>query len=651
MIRCTLFGLCCSLAGIATLGAQEPVDTVRLAPVVVTPTRSSRGLDHVSSAVTVITGDELRARGTRFVLDALRDAPGVAVAQSGTFGGVASLFLRGGNSNDVKVLVDGVPLNQPGGSFDFADLTTEEVERIEIVRGPASVLYGTDAVSGVIQIITRSGAGPARVRLGVHGGTFGSTELDAGVSGGGERGGYSLGFGRVATDGTYPFNSNYRNGAFSGRVTAAPDSLTDLAVTLRYNERLYHFPTDGGGVASDSNQFTSGSGLAFGIDAGRRLSHRLEARVALALHTTDDAFDDEPDNAADTSGFAFAANRTAFTSRRTADLRLIGHPIDHLRLAAGSAVELETERQFSETSSDFGAGPATDAARFDADRHTWAFYGQGMVDLTNGLSVDAGARLDDNSAFGTFATYRGGASLRLRATRLRASVGSAFKAPSFSENFARSPFEVGDPNLRPERSTSWDAGVEQRLGGATLSVSYFFQRFRDLIQFVSAAPGEPTYGNLAAASARGVEATLVLVPVRGLTVLGAYTFLRTRVSDAGASTSPVFAQGQALIRRPAHSGRIGVRAEPAARVSLAANVNLIGKRDDVDFGSFPAERISLPAYVLLELDGRVGLVRSSTGGSLALSARLTNLLDRRYESIVGFPGQRRMILIGVEAER
>lgn len=649
-ILCLVF--CCSASG-AVLTAQAPADTVELAPVVVTPSRSSRSLDRVSSATTVISGDELRARGTRFVLDALRDVPGVSVAQVGPFGGVASLFLRGGNSNDVKVLVDGVPLNQPGGSFDFADLTTEDVERIEIVRGPASVLYGSDAVSGVIQIITRSGGGPSGVRASARGGTFGTSELDAGVSGGGSHGSYSLGAGRIETDGTYPFNSHYRNGTVSGRVDAAPDSLSDLGVTLRYNERLYRVPTDGAGVPSDSNQFTNGSGLTLGVDAGRRLTRRLEARVALALHSTDDAYDDEPDNAADITGFAFAANRTAFTSRRSADARLIARPTDRLRIAAGSSVELETERQFSETSSNFDTGVTTDAARFDASRRTWAFYAQGTVDLTSGFSIDAGARADDNSAFGTFFTYRGGASYRIRHTRLRGSIGNAFKAPTFSENFASSPFEVGDPNLRPERSTSWDAGLEQGLAGgrATVGATYFFQRFRDLIQFVSATPGQPTYANLAAASNRGIEATLAIVPMSGVTILGAYTWLHTRVTDAGASTSPVFAQGQSLVRRPNHSARLGVRVEASRRASVAANLNVIGKRDDVDFGPFPAVRVTLPAYALVELAGRLELGGRGAAGSFAVTARLTNLFDKRYESVVGFPGQRRMIVVGIEAQR
>jgi len=139
------------------LYGQETQDTTRLAELVVTPTRLPTPADAVVSSVTVITGEDLRARGVRFVQDALREVPGAAVVQVGSFGGVSSLFLRGGESDYVKVLIDGVPANQSGGAFNWANLTTDNVDRIEIMRGPGSVIYGSDAVSGVVQIFTRGG--------------------------------------------------------------------------------------------------------------------------------------------------------------------------------------------------------------------------------------------------------------------------------------------------------------------------------------------------------------------------------------------------------------------------------------------------------------------------------------------------------------
>src|SRR2546427_3280653 len=208
-LRLSLFA---SLATFGALTAQEP-DTVMLNPVVVTATRFPRSAAGVPAAVTVLRGVDLRAQGIHTVFEALRDVPGAAVVQTGSFGGQTSLFLRGGQSNYVKVLVDGVPVNQPGGSYDFANLTTDNVDRIEVLRGPASVLYGSDAVTGVVQIFTRSGMGPGQADLSFQGGTYGTQSVAAGAAGARAGGGasYSFALSRFASDGLYAFNNRYHN--------------------------------------------------------------------------------------------------------------------------------------------------------------------------------------------------------------------------------------------------------------------------------------------------------------------------------------------------------------------------------------------------------------------------------------------------------
>src|SRR5437773_12466828 len=185
----------------ATLAGQEPTDTVVLNPVVVTATRIPTPADGVPVAVTVIRGIELRERGILTVAEALRSVPAASVVTTNSYGSQTSLFLRGGQSNYVKVLIDGVPQNVPGGAYDFANLTTDNVERIEVVRGPASVLYGSDALTGVVQIFTRDGRGPARGTVAWSGGTYGSSALDATLAAGGERAGYSVGVSRFASGG------------------------------------------------------------------------------------------------------------------------------------------------------------------------------------------------------------------------------------------------------------------------------------------------------------------------------------------------------------------------------------------------------------------------------------------------------------------
>jgi vitamin B12 transporter len=643
-------------AAAGALPAQEVADSSRLADIIVTSTAVPMSADAVAAAVTVLDGDELRSRGIRFVKDALGEVPGLFVVQPGSFGAVSSLFARGGESDYVKVLVDGVPANQPGGLFDWATLSTDNVERIEIVRGPASVVHGSDAVTGVVQVITRRGSGPVSASASAEAGTFGATTVQGSAAGGGQRAGWSLGGSRFGTSGTYPFNNDFAAQTLSARVAAGPDDRSDASVAARYGWNTYHFPTDGSGVPVDSNQFSSGRSLTAGAQAGRWLGSRVEARVALALSRSRYEFDDRSDHGGDTIGFGFASDRRVDAGRRSADARINIRALSAAVLTLGAQYELEHERQVGSITSNFGGGSSReDQPPFDRSRHNWAPYAQATVDLAGGFGANAGLRVDENEAFGTFVTYRAGAAWRLPSrTRLRASFGTAFKAPSFAENFAQSPFEVGNPALEPERTRSWEAGAEQELldGRASVSAAYFDQRFRNLIQYVSAAPGDPTYQNLGAADARGIETGAVLRPAAGLAVSATYTWLRTRVTDAGASSSPAFAAGEWLLRRPSHSARLGASYRPGSRASLGASVLLTGNRDDTDFSSFPAVRATLPAYQIVDLSAEVRLLEPARHGlGVMLTARLENALDAEYHTIVGYPGQGRTIFAGGRIDR
>src|SRR5204862_1082845 len=173
---------------------------VMLTPVVVTATRLPTPADAVPAAVTVLTGEALRSQGIQTVAEALRTVPAAHVVVTDAYGSQTSLFLRGGNSDYVKVLIDGVPQNAPGGAYDFANLTTDNVERIEVVRGPVSVLYGSDAVAGVVQIFTRDGGGATHGSVAARGGTYGTGALDATLSAGDARASYALSVSRFSSD-------------------------------------------------------------------------------------------------------------------------------------------------------------------------------------------------------------------------------------------------------------------------------------------------------------------------------------------------------------------------------------------------------------------------------------------------------------------
>lgn len=642
----TLATFALALAGGTDAAAQGVQDTTRLQELVVTATRMPTSPDAVVSSVTTITGDELRSRGIQFVQDALREVPGAAVVQVGSFGGVSSLFLRGGESDYVKVLVDGVPVNQSGGAFNWANLTTDNIDRIEVLRGPASVIYGSDAVTGVVQVFTRRGQGNASFHGGAEAGTFGTLLGNAGILGGTDRLSYSAQASRMASDGTYAFNNDYANTVLSGSLRAVPDPRSEAALTLRFADSRYHFPTDFAGVPSDSNQSNAERALSLGVDLGRSLGDRYEVRVSAGGSRTDGEFEDFSDNAADTVGFGFASHRDSRADRGNLDGRLSAFLSPAFTLTGGAQIERETERQSGETTSNFGGIATTPDTPFDRGRTTVGSYVQGVLDLASGLALNLNARVDHNSGFGTFFAYRAGAAYRLPShTRIRASVGRAFKAPTFCEQFCEAPFVVGDSTLRPERSTSWEAGVEQDLvtGRLSLWTTYFDQHFRDMIVYDGSAPaGEPTYFNGAAADARGIETGFTASPVAGLRATGSYTYLLADATNDRGMPSAAFAAGTRLIRRPRHSAEVAVRAQVLERGSLGLSITYIGPRDDVDFNQFPSQRVELPGYTIIDAAGELEIIRSGTGRpGLSGTARVENLFDERYDQVVGFKGRPR----------
>ncbi len=636
--------------GPAALAAQQPDDTVRLREIVVTATRLPTPLAATTQAVTVISGDDLRAHGIRTVADALRTVPGADVVETGPPGGATSLFLRGGESNMVRVLLDGVPLNQPGGAVDLANLTTDDVERIEVVRGPASVLYGSDAVAGVVQIFTRGARGGSRWEAGAGGGTFGSRTLDVRLAAGGAGEGAadaSVGFAHEATDGIYAFNNAYRNDVVAASAGLAPGGPTTARLNARYTSALYHYPTDGSGNLRYHNQFQSGSGVVASLDLGRFVAQGLETRLLLGLTENTGRQDQEPNGPADTLGF-YAFWSIDRVSRRSADLRLNWYATPAAVVTAGAALETEAERSSNASRSQFGPS----AGSLVVSRWNRAYYAQTVADAGAHVSFTGGLRLEDNQAFGSFLTYRAGATWRSGGTRLRASLGNAFKEPGFLDNYGTG-YVTGNPHLAPERSRSWDAGLEQQLAGGRLAVSatWFDQRFRDLIQytFTPPTPTSPNYYNIAAADAYGLELEARAAPAAPLTVTARYTWTHTASADSGFDGA-TFAQGRRLLRRPTSAASLDVAWRLGARGLASATAQYVGDRDDEDFSTFPGTRVILPSYVRFDVAGEAVLLAGRGGRSLAATLKVENVFDARYEQVLHFPARRRALYLGVRLE-
>jgi vitamin B12 transporter len=620
-----------------SLAAQQVRDTASLPEIVVTATRYPVAPDSVASTVTVLRGDDLRAQGIHFVGDALRQVPGAHVVQGGPYGAAASLFVRGGESDYVKVLVDGVPVNQPGGFYDFASLTTDNVERIEILRGPGSVLYGSDAIAGVVQIVTRQGGDGLRLDAAGEGGSFGSARWEASALGGGDGLGWSASLSRLTSDGTYAFNNQYRNTAATGRFRMLAGDRTALSLTGRYHDAKYNFPTDFTGVPVDRNQFTTDRTSVLGLDVGHRFSERVEGQLLLGRSDIETGYENPTDPP---PGPAFASSDHSSIDRTSADARVQLKLPKGIRGLTGAAFEAQRQN-------------VTGAVR--ESRDNWGFYAQATVLPLSRLQLTAGGRLDENEKFGSFWTYRAAAlAFASPATRFRASAGTGFKEPGFFENFD-SPFSMGNPDLRPERSFSVEGGVEQDFGrgAVSLGVTVFAQRFRDLIQytFVPPQPGGPNYFNVAAANANGVEAVLHLRPGGPVKGSISYTRLASEVTDAGfdSGDAATFVEGDRLLRRPDDALTVRLESAFAARIRLGAVLSWVGSRDDVRFGQFPEpnQRVELPAYTTLDLSGTFTVLHRRQGRpSLDVTARIENLFAESYEQAVAFPARGRGVFVG-----
>jgi vitamin B12 transporter len=613
---------------------------------VISATKTPTSRSTLTQAVTVLTGEELRARGITRVTDALRSVPGASLVQNGAPGSVATLFLRGGESRYVKVLIDGVAVNSPGGFFDFSHLTTDNIERIEIVRGPASVAYGADAVSGVIQIFTRQGRGPLSITADARGGTF--KTLDGGVeaNGGNEKSRFSVGAGEHRTDGILPFNNQYYNGTLSGSVGITPSVGHEAVVNARYTTAEYHYPTDYTGAPVDSNAYRVQHRLTAGFDGTTLVGDSVKAKLLVGTNEVSDITDDiAPERTGTDSIHSRLLSRNY---RHNVEGRLI------FKLPATGTLNVGAEYvEERERSVNYSGRPRTvmlPNTTFAADRNNKAIYAE-MLATSDGASYTISGRRDDNSDYDAFNTYRVGASTPLSTSlRLRSAISTAFNAPAF-EQIRPTLYTVGSPGLKPERSRSFELGLEQDVVAGVLhfSASYFNQTFTDLIQYVSGGPPNylGSYANLAEARTRGYEGEITMSPVNGWSGSASYAIATPRVTKISSAYTGDLKVGDALIRRPTHTGNAVVSYSTPTTGSLSVQTSYIGRRPDYDFNQFPSPVVTLPAYMKVDVAGSWAIFHTATGASsLSLTARVDNVLDKRYQDVLHFTSPRRSFLIG-----
>lgn len=601
------------------LWAQQ---VIPLPEIVVTATRLEQPLEQTSSSVTVITREEIERQKAETVLEVLRNVPGVEIIRSGGFGKTTSVFTRGSDSNHTLVLIDGFRVNSPTtGAFDFADLATDNVERIEIVRGSQSTVYGSDAIGGVINIITRKGEGRPRVTVSAGGGNHESFRETIDIAGALKPFNFSLTASRWDTDGFF-VHDDYQNTTVSWRGDVALLPTASFQFTGRFTDAGTNLPPVAGRFF-DPNQSQETTSRFFST----RLVHRpfpfWESRVGFSFVNEDLLFKDpaDPDLPFDSD----------FTSRIDTSIMAVDLQ-QNLFLGQFDTItvgfEWRQERGESAATGPFAGPPFTKTITNPA------VYLQNQLALFDRLFVVVGGRLDDHSQAGTELTGRASLAYLLKetGTKFKGTIATGFKAPSLNDLFFPG---FGVPTLKPEESTSYEGGIEQQLFGGLLRLEavYFRILFRDLISFVPTAEPEFPFGikaaNIGKARSEGVEFSTLVRPVPGLTLRGTYTFLEVIDRDTR----------QPLLRRPKHKGGLSANYTFLDRFNVNVDVTFVGRRPDFDPLTF--DRVKNEGYTKLDLAGSWDVVRGSgLLKNLQLFVKAENVLDERYDEAKGFPAAR-----------
>ncbi|MFQ5739708.1 MAG: TonB-dependent receptor plug domain-containing protein [Acidobacteriota bacterium] len=598
----------------------------------VTATRTPTKVQEIGQSVTLITADEIAAQGARTLKQVLETVPGFSVAQTGSFGGATSIFVRGGESDFNLVLIDGVRVNQAGGSFDFADLTTANVERIEIVRGPSSVLYGAESVTSTINIITRRGEGKLSGHFSFEGGTFDSRLFRGGIQGESRNIHYSFGALHSTTDGSYDFNNQYDKTELSGQAVFDLTSTSNLSTQIRHIESEYHFPTDSTGAVVDPNDFRETDETTFSVSYHNQWNGWYGSRLRYGYYRRDSSDFTLRDGRVDFFDFTFQTleNRNYIDWQN--DFQLGPRNL----ITAGASYERE------ETEVD------------QLDRRSVGLYVQEQFSWNDRFFLTAGARYDQNDRFRNFATGTVSIGYLLSDEwKVRGSFGNGFRAPSFLETAGIPAFGIlGNANLKPEKNIAADFGLDYFPAGGKsgLSATVFFNRFSDLIEFSFATPpGTPNYLNVEKAKSQGVELEGFILAADRLRLGSQYTLTSTEVTDAGTVPGGSFAEGERLLRRPRHTA--GVYAEFLRnRYKMRIDFKYKGSRDDLQFfPDFSSARVALPPYWKVDFGLTLPLLGlSDSGGDLALVLRGENILDKKYTEVAGFGSVGRSLFAGIQ---
>jgi vitamin B12 transporter len=607
--------------------------------VVVTANAQPLDLDHTPTPVDLIGRQEIEQRQAASLPDLLATQTGVSLARTGTIGGFTTIFVDGGNSSFTKVLIDGTPVNLPGGDLIYTNLTLDNVDKVELVHGAESALYGTDAVSGVIQIVSHQGSTRIpELNLFAEGGGFSSARGGAQVSGLLHKFDYSAAGSYFHTDGQ-GVNDAFLNRSFAGNLGYSFSDSNQLRLTVRSNVSFAGTPgqTLLGPAFSDSTAYDDerqlSGNLSWTFKTGSHWVHRISGMEARFLDSN--GFPDLTDpqfSFFETAQF----NRAGFLEQSTYSFR-------QGTVAAGYQYEVEN------------ADP-NNLSGLHARRNNQAGFLDARWQPLSRLTLSAGARAEANTNFGTRVVPRVGAVYALRYsqallgdTRARISYGQGIEEPTIFESFDADPCNPGNPNLRPQRSHTVNVGLDQYFSANRfrISATFFANEFRDLIDqqqgpanSMCFGGSEKLYFNIDAARARGLNWSGEAHLDHWLVLKGNYSYDDTRVLKTVATAAAVEQPGNHLLRRPVNSGNLWLNAT-FRRVNFNLAGYFTGVRTDSDFDGLGISRN--PGYARFDF-----ATSYNFGRGLSFYGRVTNLLDKQYQEAVGFPALGRDFRAGMK---
>ena len=617
-----------AFTGIVASSAQADdaiADASGIPTIVIGATRLPTPEDQVGTDVTVITADDIARKQERTLPEVLQDVPGLNVVQTGGPGGNTSLFMRGTNANHTKVLVDGIDVSDPSssdGAFDFSQILASDIDRVEVLRGPQSGLYGSEAIGGVINIITKKGSGPPKLTGSVEGGSFGTFNQTAGISGSQARFNYDASFAHYRSTDTQvtptnllppgvPLNNDsYDNKTYATKFGANLTDNFDVGVTARYvDTKLLATSDDPFGAGPEPIQTDSDS-------------NELFTRGTAHLVLFDGLFDQ-------TAGLAYTNYR-----RRTLDPNANalsgGNDPDYFR---GDRTKLDWQGKVHDMTGQvvtLGAEHERDTIDDSSPATGSVSTNAGFVQLHSNFgprfSNTLSGRYDSNSQFGGKATYRVAPAFAVpeTGTIFRGSVGTGYKAPTLDQLYDSLPaFNFfANPNLQPETSLGWDIGAEQTFLDKKIDVgaTYFHNDIKNLIDFNDTFT---TLVNIGEATTYGVESFASYKPIDVLTLRVDYTYTMAKndVTDAE------------LTRRPKHKASTSATWQATDRLSATGTVLYTGSWIDVSRSGLQTGLASTP-YTLVSVSGNYDL-----GHGVTAFARVDNLLDRKYQDPIGFQHQ------------